>query len=250
MIFLSNHFFRASLLKTSLLLLLLPLCSLGQDRNGVSFSGGYSLPIGEFASKQFSNPDAGLAGEGLFGQLSYERKFTSWLGARLTGSLNINQTNAQPLIDQYSQFLPNPDTYTWQSDVTKWRLGALLAGPVGYLSLGSVELEGHVQGGIVFAEAPGVILNGVSSTGQNAVDARVPVASTSALGYGAGASVRFRLTDHLRLQLTSDWIGTDTQLKDVPTYVKVGDRPPIEGIISPRRFVTVLNVGAGLVVAF
>lgn len=245
-----NSSFRSSLLKISLLVLLLPLCSLGQDRNRVSFSGGYSLPIGKFASKQFSNPDAGLAGEGFFGQLSYERKFTPWLGARLTGSLNINQTNAQPLIEQYSQFLPNPETYTWQSDVTKWRLGAVLAGPVGYLTLGGVELEGHVQAGMVFAEAPGVMLNGVSSTGQNTVDARVPVASTSAFGYGAGASVRFRLTSHLRLQLTGDWIGADATLKDVPTYVKVGDRPPIEGRISPRRFVTVLNAGAGLVVVF
>lgn len=250
MIFLSNPLFRASLLKTSLLVLLLPLGSLAQDRNIVSFSGGYSLPIGEFASKQFSNPDAGLAGEGFFSQLNYERKFTSWLGARLTGNLNINQTNAQPLIDQYSQFLPSPETYTWQSDVTKWRLGAVLAGPIGYLTVGGVELEGHVQAGMVFAEAPGVTLIGVSSTGQNAVDARVPVASTSGFGYGAGASVRFRLTEHLRLQLTGDWIGADAQLKDVPTYVKVGDRPPIEGIISPRRFVTVLNVGAGLVVVF
>lgn len=248
--FFSNSFFRAFLLNISLFVLLIPLYSLGQDRNIISFSGGYSVPIGEFASKQFSNPDAGLAGEGFFGQLSYERKFTSWLGARLTGNLNINQTNAKPLIEQYSLFLPNPDTYTWQSDVTKWRMGAVLAGPAGYLSLGAVELEGHVQAGMVFAEAPGVVLNGVSSTGQNAVDARVPVASTSAFGYGAGASVRFRLTDHLRLQVTGDWIGADARLKNVPTYVKVGDRPPIEGIISPRRFVTVLNVGAGLVVAF
>ena len=248
--YLSKPFLRSYYLNISFFLLLIPLCSLGQDRNRVSFSGGYSLPIGEFASKQFSNPDAGLAGEGYFGQLSCERKFTSWLGLRLTGNLNINQTNAQPLIEQYSQFLPSPETYTWQSEVTKWRLGAALAGPVGYLSLGGVELEGHVQAGMVFAEAPGVILNGVSSTGQNAVDARVPVASTRAFGYGAGASVRFRLTEYLRLQLTGDWIGADAQLKDVPTYVKVGDRPPIEGRISPRRFVTVLNVGAGLVVVF
>ncbi len=229
---------------------LLPVCSRAQNQNVLSFSGGYSLPIGEFASKQFSNPDAGLAGEGFFGQISYERRIASWWGLRLAGNLNVNQANSEPLIEQYSQFLPNPETYTWQSEVTNWKLGAILFGPAGYLSLGSVELEGHVQGGMVFAEAPGVTLNGVSSTGQNTVDARVPVASTRTFGYGAGASVRFRLTDHLRFQLTGDWIGANAQLKDVPTYVKVGDRPPINGLVSPRRFVTVLNAGAGLVVVF
>jgi hypothetical protein len=229
---------------------LVPVRSRAQNQNVLSFSGGYSLPIGEFASKQFSNPDAGLAGEGFFGQISYERRIASWWGLRVAGNLNINQANSEPLIQQYSQFLPNPETYTWQSEVTKWRLGAVLFGPVGYLSLGTVELEGHVQGGMVFAEAPGVTLNGVSSTGQNTVDARVPVASTRTFGYGAGASVRFRLTDHLRLQLTGDWIGANAQLNDVPTYVKVGDRPPINGLVSPKRFVTVLNAGVGLVVLF
>jgi hypothetical protein len=234
----------------SMLGLLLPFCSWAQGRNAVFIAGGYSVPIGEFASKQFSNPDAGLAGAGFVGQAGYERKIASWWGLRLSGSLNINQANSEPLIEQYSQFLPNPETYTWQSEVTKWRLGAVLAGPVGYLSLGPVELEGHIQGGMVFAEAPGVTLNGISSTGQNTVDARVPVASTQAFGYGAGASVRFRLTDHLRFQVSGDWVGANAQLKDVPTYVKVGDRPPINGLISPQRFVTVLNAGAGIVVVF
>ena len=227
-----------------------PLDSLAQNRNAISFSGGYSIPIGEFASKQFSNPDAGLAGEGFFGQASYERKLASWWGLRVAGSLNINKANSQPLIEQYSQFLPNPETYTWQTEVTKWRLGTVLAGPVGYVTLGGVELKGHLQGGMIFAQAPGLTLNGVSSTGQNTVDARVPVASTRAFGYGAGAAVRLRLTEYLRFQLMADWIGAKAELKDVPTYVKVGDRPPINGVISPQRFVTVLNAGAGLVVVF
>ena len=71
--FLSNSSLRNSFLKTSLLVLLLPLCSLGQDRNIVSFSGGYSLPLGKFASANLNDPEAGLAGAGVFGQLSYER---------------------------------------------------------------------------------------------------------------------------------------------------------------------------------
>jgi hypothetical protein len=246
-----NHFLYSFICSNVFLLFwLYPSTLYAQSPNSLSFATGYSLPLGKFASKQFSDPDAGLAGEGFFAQLAYERRLAERWGVRLSGSLNINQTNSQPIIEQYSVFLPDRNTYTWLSDVTQWRLGTLLIGPCGYLSVGAVELEGHVQGGVVLAEAPGIHLIGTSSTGQNAVEARIPVASTTAPGFGAGGAVRFRLTDHLRFQVTGNWTGANARLKNVPTYVKVGDRPAMEGLISPRRFVTVLNVGVGLAVVF
>ncbi|TDB64210.1 hypothetical protein [Arundinibacter roseus] len=237
-------------LKALCLTLCLPLLTQAQEKNAVSFSGGYSLPLGKFASEQFSDPEAGLAGSGIFAQLRYEHKIGRWWGLRLSGNLNINQTNPDPLIEQYSILLPDPETYSWESTVTQWRLGAILAGPMAYVSLGNIELKGHVQAGYVFAKSPGVTLMGTSTTGLNSVDAGLPGASTQAFGYGAGGALRFRLSEHLRFQITGDWIGANTELKDVPTYVKLGDRPPFEGFIDSKRFVTVLNVGLGLVVVF
>ncbi len=236
--------------KIAAIALLLPLAGFAQDKNMISLTGGYSLPLGSFASKQFSDPEAGLAGDGIYGQLSYERRIGSWWGLRLTGSLNENQTNADPLIEEYSVFLPNPDTYTWESTVTKWRLGAVLLGPSTYLSLGRLTLEGHVQAGAVFVCSPGVALLGTSSTNKNPVDGRISAASTKAFGYGAGASARLRLVDHLHLQVTGDWIGARATLKDVPTYVKVGDFPPVVGGTDRERFAAVINFGAGLVFSF
>lgn len=241
---------RISLIKVLYLAFFFPFCALAQSQNAVSIAGGYSLPIGKFASQQFSDPEAGFAGDGYFGQLSYERKFTSWLGARLTGSLNINQTNADPLIEQYSNLLPNPDTYTWKSEVTKWQLGAALLGPMAYTSLGKLTLEGHAQAGVIFAKSPGVQLLGTSTTGKNAVDGRINAASTKAFGIGGGGSVRFKLSKHLLFQLTGDWVGGKAKLENVPTYVKVGDFAPIETSTSRERFVGVINVGGGFVVVF
>lgn len=238
-----------SLLTLSILVLLLPFSSRAQQ-NSISFSGGYSLPVGKFASKQFSDPEAGLAGSGFYGQLSYERKLANWWGVRLTGNFNSNQTNADPLIEQYSILLPNPDTYTWQSEVTKWELGAVLVGPMAYKALGKMEFTAHVQGGVIFAKSPGVILFGTSSTGLNAVEGRITSGSTQAFGLGGGGSIRFRLTNALKFQITGDWIGARAELKDVPTYVKVGNFPAIEGTETRQRFVGVVNTGAGLVVVF
>jgi hypothetical protein len=230
--------------------LLLPLSAIAQQSNTISFAGGYSIPIGKFASKQFSDPEAGLAGSGFYGQLSYERKLANWWGVRLTGSLNSNETNANPLIEQYSILLPNPDTYSWKSEVTKWELGAVLVGPMAYKSIGKVEFTAHVQGGLVFAKSPDVKLFGTSTTGQNAVEGRITSGSTNAFGLGGGGSLRFRLSNSLRFQITGDWIGARAELKGVPTYVKVGNFPAIEGTETRKRFVGVINTGAGFVVVF
>lgn len=228
---------------------LLPLGAVAQQRNFVSFSGGYSLPVGAFASQNFGDPKAGLAGSGVYAQLNYERRLTDHFGLRVTGSLNINQTDAQPLIDEYSVLLPKPDSYSWQKETSTWQLGALLLGPSGYLPLGKVELEGHVQAGVVLAESPSVTLFGISAADSPDVEASVTQASTTAFGFGAGASVRFRMTDNLRLQLTADAIGADMQLKDVTTYRRFGSFV-IQETTSPSRFVTVVNVGAGVVLGF
>lgn len=228
---------------------MLPLGVAAQDRNFVSFSGGYSLPIGAFASQNFDDPKAGLAGPGLYAQLNYERKLADHFGLRLTGSLNINKTDAQPLIDEYSVLLTQPESYSWETETSTWQLGALLLGPSVFLPLGNAELEGHVQGGLVFAESPGVTARGTSSAGNPSAEGRVAQASTSAFGFGAGASVRFRLTRNLRLQITADAIGANAQLKDVPTYRQLGSLV-VEGTDSPERFVAVVNVGAGVVFGF
>ncbi len=232
------------------LIAFLPLSVMAQKHNLISFSGGYSLPVGKFASQNSNDPKAGLAGPGVYAQINYERKLAEHFGLRLTGSLNINKTDAQPLIDEYSVLLTKPESYTWQKATSTWQLGALLFGPSAYLPLGSIELEGHVQGGLVFAESPSVTVLGISSAmGNPEAEGRIAQASTPAFGFGAGASVRFRLTENLRLQITADAIGANAQLKDLPTYRRLGSIIS-ESTSSTERFVAVANVGAGLVFGF
>ncbi|WP_247233317.1 hypothetical protein [Telluribacter sp. SYSU D00476] len=236
------------------LFLLLGLASTGWGQStaphAITFSAGYSIPIGKFASKQFNDPNAGLAGSGYFGQLSYEQRFNSWLGARLSGSLNINETNPDPIIEQYSILLPNRDTYTWQKDVTQWKFGSVLAGPAVFLRMGPIILEGHVQVGVAFARSPSLSVIGTSSTGNFPVEARVAQANSKALGLGAGGSIRVPITERLHFQITGSWIGSNMYFKDVPTYAFVGDVGPIESLQSRRRYIGVLNAGAGLAFNF
>ncbi|GHB54948.1 hypothetical protein [Persicitalea jodogahamensis] len=230
--------------------MLMPLSVAAQQRNLVSFSGGYSLPVGQFASENLNDPEAGLAGSGIYGQLNYERKLLSWLGLRLTGNLNINQTDAQPLIDRFSPLLDKSESYSWKKETTTWQLGALLLGPSGYLTRGSIELEGHVQGGLIFVESPGVKVLGTSSEGGPTVEGQIKKASTNAFGFGAGASVRFRLTDWLRFQITADGIGSNAQLKNVQNTGIINNVVVQNVTSNPKRFVSVVNVGAGLVFGF
>ena len=220
--------------------------------NSLSFSGGYSLPLGKFASEQFNDPEAGLAAEGYYGEISYERRLvSSWLGMRLSGSLTLNQTIPQALIDQYSVVLRNPETYTWTTEASTWRVGSILAGPVVYLNISKIQLAIHGQAGGVYARSPSVNLLGVSTApGSETVDASVRPGQVWNFGLGAGVGVRIPLSQSLFVQLSGQSVAARLEFKDVATSVKYGSRPPLEGFQSARRLVAVANLGIGLALFF
>jgi hypothetical protein len=220
--------------------------------NTLSFSGGYSLPLGKFASEQFNDPEAGLAAEGYYGEISYERRLvSSWLGMRLSGSLTFNQTIPQALVDQYSVVLRNPESYTWISDAIPWRIGSVMVGPVVYLNIKKVQLAIHGQAGGVFARSPSVSLLGTSTaSGSDPVDASVQPSQVRNFGMGGGLSVRLPLSQRLFVQLSGQGVASQLEFKNVSTSVTYGSRPPLQSFQTAKRLVAVANLGTGLVLFF
>ncbi len=130
-------------------------------KNFFSVTGGYSLPVGQLAREKLNDPLAGLAGSGYFGQVNYDHRFLRWFGLRASGSLNVNTTNSDPIIEKANSYVKATGrTYNWQSDVSQWKLGAAMLGPAIYLNMNRVQIEAHVQGGIVRASTPSVNLVG------------------------------------------------------------------------------------------
>jgi hypothetical protein len=218
-------------------------------RSFFSITGGYSLPVGELAREKIDDPFAGLTGSGYYGQANFDFRLARWIGLRASGSMNQNKTNSKPIIDkanQYAQVLG--ESFNWESSVSRWKLNALMVGPALYLNFGRAQIELHAQGGKVWADSPSVNLIGRSEGGEP-INVDLKPASTSAFGLAGGASLRFPLAGALYFQLSGDVIGAEAEIKDV-TIRAVRGSFDFSETISEKRFIGVVNVGAGLGIAF
>lgn len=226
-------------------------------RSFFSVTGGYSLPVGNLAKEKLNDPLAGLAGSGYYGQASYDFRIWRWLGLRLTGSLNQNTTNSGPIIDKANSYVQfTGKTYAWESTVSTWKLGAGLIGPAIYINMNRVQIEAHLQGGIVRASTPSVYLVGreVNASGQvvegsQTINVSLNHAITKPYGFDAGLSLRLPLFRSLFFQLTGDVIGAKAEVKDLAIRAKVGTLD-VADQINEKRFIGVVNIGAGLGIAF
>lgn len=226
-------------------------------KNFFSVTGGYSLPVGQLATEKLNDPLAGLAGSGYYGQVNYDHRIWRWLGLRISGSLNVNTTNSDPIINKANSYIQaTGKTYSWQSTVSDWKLGAGLIGPAIYFNMNRVQIEAHVQGGIVRASTPSVYLIGHAITADGNVDGSLPAIDVSLnhttvkpLGFGAGASLRLPLFKALFFQLSGDVIGAKAQVKDLAIVANIGGMP-LSDRLNEKRFIGVVNVGAGLGIAF
>ncbi len=232
-------------------LILISFHSLAQNtRSFLSVTGGYSLPVGELAREKLDDPLAGLAGSGYFGQANYDFRVFRWLGLRFSGSMNINTTMSRPIIekaDSYATLLG--DTYTWQDKVSTWKLNSALVGPAIYLNMNRVQLEAHVQAGKIWAGSPSVNLIGISNSGGESINVDLKSAHTTAIGFGAGASLRFPIIKNLFFQLNGDVIGAEAELKNVAITARKGNTELVDKV-NEKRFIGVVNVGAGFGLAF
>lgn len=225
----------------------------GRDtRNVFSINGGYSLPVGRFASKAFDDPKAGMADAGFFGAVNYERKISRVFGIRLSAVHNINRTNADPLVQKadelvwmYAPLIGESGTYTWEPTTSNWKMSSLLFGPALYIPIGPIELEAHIQTGKMFVTSPDATLLGTSSSGNNPITAEMFAIKANNWGIGGGLSLRIALGSSAQLHLFGDALAADMNFKDIALHGKVGDFSVTQQI-SERRTVGVINAGIGL----
>jgi hypothetical protein len=239
--------------KAFLIVLFLFVASHIQAQNTRSFfsvTGGYSLPVGELAREKLDDPFAGLTGSGYFGQANYDFRIARWLGLRASGSMNLNKTNSQPIIDKANSYAAGlGETFTWQSNVSKWKLNALMIGPALYINMGRAQIEVHAQVGKIWANSPTVDLIGTAESGGEPISVNLKPASTSALGLAGGASLRLPIAGNLYFQLSGDVIGAEAEINDVTIRAVRGSFDFSEKV-SEKRFIGVVNAGAGFGIAF
>lgn len=241
---------------------LLPALTFGsaraQDsRSFLSVTGGYSLPVGELAREKLNDPFAGLTGSGYYGQVSYDFRIARWFGLKVSGSMNKNKTRPEPIIERANEkveevrpLINETSAYAWQTDVSRWKFNAIMAGPALFLNFNRVQLEAHVQAGYVQVTSPKVNMSGTFESGENSILVSLSPASTKDFGVGAGASLRLPIVNQLYFHLSGDFLATEAELSNVALKVRIGNYPEAAVPVNEKRFVGVANIGAGFGIAF
>jgi opacity protein-like surface antigen len=226
------------------------------NRSFFSVTAGYSLPVGELAREKLNDPFAGLTGAGYYGQVNYDFRIARWFGLKISGSLNKNTTKPEPIIDianrrveEIKGLINETTSHSWQTNVSRWKFNAAMIGPAIFLNINRVQIEGHVQGGLVQVTSPTVDMTGTFQSGKNTILVHLSPASTKDFGVGAGLSLRIPLAGALYFHMSGDFLATEAQLKDVAVNVKV-DNYEVGIPINEKRFVGVANIGAGLGISF
>lgn len=237
--------------------LLIHVSSYGQKKkNSFSFGGGYSLPVGKFASKALDDPKAGMAGSGYFGQVNYETRLFGIVGLRISANHNVNKTNPEPvihhanyLVDMYRMLIGEEGQYSWVADAQEWKQTSLMLGPALFIPLGPLTLEAHVQGGRLFITSPRVALEGVSSSGNNPITAAMSPIKTQCWGVSGGASLRIPLGRVVQFKLFAEATAAEATFEDIALRGTIGSMEASQSI-DERRPVGIVNTGVGLVFRF
>lgn len=223
----------------------------------LSVTGGYSLPVGRLAKEKADDPLAGLAGAGYHGGISYDVRVTRRFGLKFSASMNRNKTHARPIlsvadsyVEQIKALVNETTSHSWNTRVSNWKFDAVMGGPVIFLDLRRLQIEGHLQCGYVHITSPSVDMQGNFQSGKNQILVRLNKKSLGGFGAGAGVSLRLPISGPLYMHFSGDFIATKAALNDVAVTVRVGTYPEVNQPVDEKRFVGVANVGMGLGFAF
>lgn len=155
----------------------------------LEFRGGYSLPLGAFASDDREKDNSGYAGGGWMAGASF-----SWLGKHGIGlGLSYSYLNNR-MNHGVSLVYPNgvPDSI----DPGSWSNHFVLAGPVFIKQIDRLHLEARLMGGFVVSAGSLYDTRNVGDTVMMKIDQNI----ATGFGLEIGAGVGYYLTDMLAIK--------------------------------------------------
>lgn len=209
-------------LTTAFLVLILssPLFSQNESNGYIGLSVGPSFPIGDFASKDTDNDEAGLANPGVMFEISFAHKLGGsnfGISALLRGQ--GLPTDAQTIADEFGQQAPGAD---WTVESESWGIGAFMFGGYGSFPV-SDNISFDTRAMIGFASASSPKLDVTGSANGNIIWIEQESADASAFAYLVGAGFQFGVGDNISLLTNLDYLGTGPEFSEVETKTSDGN---------------------------
>jgi hypothetical protein len=182
------------------------------QKGHIGLSMGPSIPLGDFASKNIDNSNSGFANTGAFLDISFAYKLgygNFGLTALLRGQ--SNPINAQALVNEMAQ--PIIVEANWIEN-TSWNLGGLMFGGFGSFPISQkISFDTRAMIGFLRTTSPETT---VTFPGLSKIIIKQSVSATS-FAYSMGIGFRFELGEKLDLLTNLDYLGSNSEFKNVAT---------------------------------
>jgi hypothetical protein len=182
---------------------------LGQDKGFISLGLGPSFTLGDYASVDATNDNAGFASGGLLFDLSFGYKLSDRLGLAGLVRSQANPVDAEALA---RAFVVPGYSLTVQADA--YGLGCFFIG--GYGSFGineQLSFETRAMIGYAVTQAPSVNYSYFNLSNSQTIRFEQGVASAGAFAYDLGVGLRRNLGKRLGLSTMLDLIGTNPEFE-------------------------------------
>lgn len=185
-------------------------------RTIISFSLSPAIPIGNFASKSVTNPNAGFATFGSGSQL--------YIGHDLSKRIGIcamSYFSSFPFDNSVVKLFQQVGGGGYQFDMTsnKWRVSSYMIGAYDIFSVkksskGDISLFDRAMLGFATTNSPDLVVNG--SKGSSFIRIEQSSQSTTSFCYSFGLGVRYTTVKRLSVSYSIDLFSTKTSFKNVP----------------------------------
>ena len=217
-----------------------------QDKKGFfAASAGVSLPVGKFASCSSGDSRACMAEKGLAFNLSAGYRIAGPVGLMIRGEQHRNTVNTSALLKE----LYPGETDVWTVKADSWSVTTMMAGP--YVSLpvgGRFSVDARVLAGRAFAALPNTSLAG--NFGQTEMSVKTTGSQSTAVAYGGGATIRYRLGRITSLQLNADYSQASFTFNNLTSTAISSDKRSESLTYSSERVISAVSISMGVAILF
>ncbi|KQC00661.1 outer membrane beta-barrel protein [Pedobacter sp. Hv1] len=213
------------------------------QKSSIGITVGPSFPVGDFASKDLSNSQSGLAKVGGFLGIDYSYRFSKYFGAIVSAQGRIHGVDEKAL-STYA--VPDGSGASLSIATGTWKMGAIMAGIFQVVPLTKDEklnLEIRALGGYQSTSSPKVDVK-ISIPGMGSFQDTQESESAGSFAYVVGAGLKYSLSPSLALKLSGDYNGAQPKFT-VTTYP--ADAPVTQQV---KQSIGTFNVGIGLAIGF
>ena len=185
-----------------------------------------------------------MAGQGIAFNLAAGYRIAGPVGLMIRGEQHRNSVDTGAMLNA----LYRSDSDIWTAKADNWSVMTVMAGPYLSMPMGRFSVDVRLLAGRALAVLPGTYMSG--NFGRTEISVKTTGSQSTAMAFGGGLSLRYRLGRITSLHLDADFSRAAFTFNNLTSTAISNDNRSQSLQYSSERTISVVGVSAGLAVLF